>query len=358
MFVFDPLTRQVVYHKPRHLFLKDHPEFPFYTTSTPEAAHTQWPLNQIRILPLLPSEWIPSFSFEDLVRADQIRKRDNEKPMSFADARIVIQAGFVPFDPLPASNYRGMGIEAFTMEPPLPATTEELEFEDFIALRIEKIESNRSITSLERLIEDLWELAKLRRQRNRFMIGVIMQTPFPRDMECIEKRIAALLPAAYLEPVQPSLEGEILGYTIPEFYTTFALAHNSYLQLRREWEREDQLSREDLRTWLEQHCCSDWGRIDAYGDSYMGFWEYPEDTHEYKNAYALTRKANLDALWTLPYPSAAIAWTIGIGCGNREECIMYTILCCEWFQRKWEQMKDIPVSSYMFDDEAGDDEKP
>ena len=38
--------------------------------------------------------------------------------------------------------------------------------------------------------------------------------------------------------------------------------------------------------------CSEWSKSDVKGESYGGYWKYPEDSEEYKNAYFLTFEEN------------------------------------------------------------------
>lgn len=124
--------------------------------------------------------------------------------------------------------------------------------------------------------------------------------------------------------------------------TLFGLNPSNYLSLCAKWDRVDQLDKVDLLDWLKSNCCSDWSKMDADGDSFGGYWNEPEDSEEYTNAWEWSRRDNLQALIQLDYPSQAIKWTVKFGCRTRQECVAFTVLCCEWLQRKREQMKDVP----------------
>ncbi len=80
--------------------------------------------------------------------------------------------------------------------------------------------------------------------------------------------------------------------------------------------------------WLDETLCTDWNKMDEYGESYGGYWQYPEHSYERINAGTLSRHDNIQALIALPYPRTLIMWTINIGCSNRHESVRYTNTMC------------------------------
>lgn len=297
--------------------LSDRPAFPFYTTSTVEAAYTQWPLCQ---------RYLSTSDLPPLVLKPQ--------PPQIAST--------LAFYASQLGTYRWL-----SDRPPSP---DELELRYSVVTRLDRLPMIRSVAALEQLVKDLYTLGTMVDRRT----GISRFVGPPRyaaDIEDVEARIEELLPAAFLKSVEPPIEPEILGYTLPEWATRFAMGHSLYRQFHEAWHREDQLSREELLEWLEDNCCSDWSRMDVQGESYGGFWRYPEDSPEYANAGDLSRATNLQALCSLPYPARAIMLAVDVGCGNRQESVPYTVLCCEWFQRKLAQMQDFPFVTYMVDEE-------
>jgi hypothetical protein len=88
----------------------------------------------------------------------------------------------------------------------------------------------------------------------------------------------------------------------------------------------------------DRTACTDWNKINRHGNSFGGFWDYPDGSKEKENASALTRIDNGNALWELPYPRSIIYETINMGCLNRCESVRYSNFVCEWIKRKIEQI--------------------
>jgi hypothetical protein len=80
--------------------------------------------------------------------------------------------------------------------------------------------------------------------------------------------------------------------------------------------------------------CSDWNKMDENGESFGGFWKYPEGSEERENAYTLQGEANQKALLALPFPYRLIRWTIEFGCPRRCESVKFTRECCQWVHEK------------------------
>lgn len=97
----------------------------------------------------------------------------------------------------------------------------------------------------------------------------------------------------------------------------------------------------EMLKWLETNCCTDWNRINEHGDPFRGYYEYPDNSDEYINAYDLTREKNFNCLLELPYPYEIIKYTINWGCNNRNESVRYSNFVCEWIKRKMVAMKMI-----------------
>jgi hypothetical protein len=342
--------------RPAPLLLKDRPEFPFYTTSTTEAAYTQWPLCQRYPSPAPFCILIEGVSFPEPELFEPPLVELPSEGVSFPEPEL-----FEP--PLVEPQSEGVSfpepeyprLELFQRPLVEPPSEEELELEDAIATKLERIEWNRSIASLQRLVEDLWRLGDMRSSRFRglYLAGYVF---FQAEHERVQARILALTPKTFQLPVVPALEDDILGYRMPPSVSTFSLLHDTYLTFYKAWHQKDQLSAKNLEEWLEDNCCSDWSKRDVNGEYYAGFWKYPEGSAERENAWELTRETNFQALCSLPYPSRAIMLAVEGGCLNRCESVAYTVLCCEWFKRKLQQMKDIPFESYMVEED--DDVRP
>jgi len=110
------------------------------------------------------------------------------------------------------------------------------------------------------------------------------------------------------------------------------------------WKNNKQYTHEEFMQLYDEGACSDWAKIDAHGESYGGYWKYPDGSPGKQNAWHLTRKENGEALWNLPYPKEVIFETIEIGCGNRMESVRYTNFLCEWIKRKMEQLGQLKIN--------------
>jgi hypothetical protein len=206
------------------------------------------------------------------------------------------------------------------------------------------------VAVLEGIIDDLGRLDAMANRRMGFCGAFGGGGRFAVEIGIVEAHLGDLLPAAFRAPVQPPLEPEILGYTLPFYHPTLSMGHALYRQFHAAWHRADQLSREELMEWLNDNCCAGWGKMDVQGEAFSGFW-CSDDPEVRASALLLSRDTNLQALCSLPYPARAIMLSVDLGCGNGRESVPYTVLCCEWFQRKMAQMKDFPFHTYMFDED-------
>lgn len=96
---------------------------------------------------------------------------------------------------------------------------------------------------------------------------------------------------------------------------------------------EDQGTQEEFTKWLKANLCTDWHKMDTEGESYGGFWRYPEGSDERENAWDLSYAANTKALLDLPYPYRLIKTSITYGCNTRRESVKFSREVCEWFDR-------------------------
>jgi hypothetical protein len=303
------------------LLLRDRPAFPFYRTSTVEAARAQWPLNE----PLLDSYGHLPLTYPRPSKAKMAALVEQQKKF------VNMFCDFV-----------------YVRMPPPPPSPVELALEQFLAERLERVEWNRSIRALEMILDDLERLAYMRRRRlsrDMFIFSAGLVPMFSADRAKIEARINVLLPPEYLEPVL--IPDQVLGYEMPHYRDRFGISHDLWLEARTEVLRDDPLSPEELMVWLEDHCTQHWDH------------QRPDGTYVYHEdgTQPNLREVNLRALCVLPYPSRLITWVVEMTQRRPTYDVVHTVLCCEWVMRKMEQMKDIPPASYMFSEE-GDEGAP
>ncbi len=89
---------------------------------------------------------------------------------------------------------------------------------------------------------------------------------------------------------------------------------------------------EDLAAWIsnKNSLCTDWNKMDEFGEPFGGFWEYPEGTHEHDNAWNLSWEHNTKLLKSLPYAPSLIKDSVIVGCQLRMECVQYSNYFCHY----------------------------
>ncbi len=132
-------------------------------------------------------------------------------------------------------------------------------------------------------------------------------------------------------------EDEINGYKL---YDTIApiVYEDEFRGWLVVWNDTTYITKENFLEIYDKTADTDWSKQDEYGISYGGYWKYPTDSYELKNAYDLSRKRNCKCLWKLPYPKHFVLKTIDLG---SIENVRYSNFLCEWMKRKIEQMNKV-----------------
>ena len=90
---------------------------------------------------------------------------------------------------------------------------------------------------------------------------------------------------------------------------------------------------DDFKVWLDQNMCSDWSKMDLEGESFGGYYLFPEGSYERENAWQLSRDEAIEKLLKLPYPRDLIKWIINYGCSTRMESYRFVKNTCIWFDK-------------------------
>ena len=93
------------------------------------------------------------------------------------------------------------------------------------------------------------------------------------------------------------------------------------------------ISNAEFATWLDNGLCTDWSKMDLEGESFGGFYLFPEGSEEKKNAYTLTRETAIAKLVKLKFPRELIKMLINYGCNTRQESYRWIKNACIWFHR-------------------------
>jgi hypothetical protein len=149
----------------------------------------------------------------------------------------------------------------------------------------------------------------------------------------IDKKV----PSWYSIPVSLSEDEKVNGYqllNLNEEYGKPFYWYNDFQNMENHYNTPNTMTKEEFMEKYDEEACSEWSKMDENGECYGGFYNYPKDSDEYKNAYDLTRKANGEALYNLPYSHALIFETIRIGCNSLQESVKYSNTICEYVKRK------------------------
>lgn len=211
-----------------------------------------------------------------------------------------------------------------------------------------KIETLSSINNLDSLIELKKYFMDLQRDyliadpigRSMLGFGAYRSYPLAFDhiIKLLDDRINEFASDSFKKPIS-FLEGEkVCGYSVDK-YTKINFPYENYLKFKEIWNDETEMSFEDFYAAFKDTCCTDWYKMDRYGNCFGGYWEYPDNSEEKENAYELSGQDNCRALYELPYPKKFILYTIRLGCGSRLECVPFSVYVCEWMRRKIETME-------------------
>ena len=140
--------------------------------------------------------------------------------------------------------------------------------------------------------------------------------------------------------IKISSNEEINGYKLYDIDNNL-MAENTFIYFKKIWDENKLLDKNQFRDKFEEIACTEWSKMNEHGESFMGYWKYPKNTYEYKNAYHLTFDDNFNKLYNLPYPKEFLLETVKIGCNNRLESVRYSNFLGEWFKRKLEKFKYI-----------------
>jgi len=189
------------------------------------------------------------------------------------------------------------------------------------------------INTLSKLKDDINEMKYLYR-KNIQQVQYYHSLIPDQDIKLINERIELLTKCDYNPLIKFDVE-EINGYTL--LTDEFSVPYDVFLEWKNIWENNTEMTYEEFKEEFSSTACTDWAKMDKYGECYGGYWKYPEDSYEHENAWELSYEENRKALYDLPYPKDFILHTVKIGCNNRQESVPYTNLLCEYMKRQIER---------------------
>jgi hypothetical protein len=158
--------------------------------------------------------------------------------------------------------------------------------------------------------------------------------PFGEWLDDCDVQMKKFYPWFYDNVVTMDESQEINGYKLYNAQKDMMTldAFNEYLEM---WKKNISMTEEEFEEQYKEITCTEWAKMDRLGNSYGGFWNFPEDSPEKNDAWNLTYRDNMIGLFELPYPKQFVLATIKMGCANRMECVRYSNLICEWYSQKF-----------------------
>lgn len=74
-------------------------------------------------------------------------------------------------------------------------------------------------------------------------------------------------------------------------------------------------------------CCSAWYKQDIYGEPFVGHWKH-EDEAKRENAWDLSLRDSIQAMWKLPFTRCMLLWSIEYICGCHPESVWDSFILC------------------------------
>lgn len=168
-----------------------------------------------------------------------------------------------------------------------------------------------------------------------YIIPVHTSVVFNEEITNISKKIGEITPQNYKYSQVIFKDNEIVnGYEINDRWKKLYIDYDVFLSFKEIWYDNTSMNYEEFQEEFSNNSCSEWAKIDKYGDYNAGYRNYPEDSYEYQNAWDLTLRDNIMALYNLPYPHKFILHTVSVCCNNHQESVAYSNFLCEWMVRK------------------------
>lgn len=165
------------------------------------------------------------------------------------------------------------------------------------------------------------------------------ENKFDIAINLISEQITKLLNPAFNTPIVMSKTEIVNGYSLYDCKINLA-TYDYFCELVKLMRSERKWTFDEWKKEMSDTCCTDWYKKTDGGESIgNGFWSYPEDSYQYKNAWQLTFNRSCKKMWKLPFSKDLLLETIRLGCSNRRESVRYSNFVCVWVQRKLETVK-------------------
>lgn len=161
------------------------------------------------------------------------------------------------------------------------------------------------------------------------------KTPYDDIIHELNEKMKILDIGNFNKKITISKNNVVNGYNLYDLTEDQnALVYSTFHELKKIWLENKEMSEADFSEEFNNNACTEWYKMDEFGESFGGYWKYPEDSYEKKNAFILTGKKNCEKLYELPYPKKVLLKTIDIGCRMRVECVRYSNFLCYWLSQK------------------------
>nr|QBK86308.1 MAG: hypothetical protein LCMAC102_01030 [Marseillevirus LCMAC102] len=215
-------------------------------------------------------------------------------------------------------------------------------FPEIDELRQLQANTTKDLKQLKRISKLLFELQRLC-CRGAVQLPNIYPRIFSQEIEDVNNKIKKLSKTNFYDQLIMNKEEEFNGYKLYDMITP-VIHEYKFKKWLSAWNDTTNITKENFLKIYDKTADNDWGKMDEHGIDYGGYWRYPQDSYEYKNAYDLSRKKNGECLWNLPYPKKFVLKTIDAG---PIENVRYSNFLCEWMKRKIKQMNPNTLKSIL-----------
>lgn len=225
---------------------------------------------------------------------------------------------------------------------------ELLEEHEYYKITLDKFEmvDNLNYDELKELKENFKELQKYHfgNIKSNFggyiYLGNFGKYIFDEEIFKINELMVLRKNPAYNIKINFNDDDEINGYKIGSIHNNFKIPINTFYEFEEIWNDNNEMSYENFEKEFNNIACSEWRKMDIYGEYYTKYWKYPENSYERENAGHLTSEENCKALFKLPYPKKFILYTVEFGCSTMLESVPFSNFMCEWMKRKIDIMSN------------------
>jgi hypothetical protein len=217
---------------------------------------------------------------------------------------------------------------------------------------VRNMEMIKTISSIDTLCHMKEQIRELQKSFPRSVMSMVRKMPYFDDIDQINNQIKMVMmdhPYYKFKQSRDSPIGKtdvlsnknlltsstekVNGYSLYNIAYDY-FSYDEFEKIMKTWDDATEIDYETFHEWMSDEACTEWYKMDDHGDSYVGFWKFPEGSKEKKNAWQMTFDKNVKCLYDLPFGKSFLKWTINYGCSSGGESVRFSNAMGVWFTRK------------------------